>query len=208
MNVLVIAPHPDDETLGCGGAVCKHIKDGDRVSAVFLTSGELGLKHLPARKARAVREREARKAARLLGLSRVFFLRRGDWMLGEQVAATARALGPVLQAARPELLYLPHPGDGHPDHQAALPILRRALRGSRLPAPRLLCYEVWTPLAGFDVVLDITGFMPRKLRALRAHASQLKEFNYLRAIRGLNEYRGVLAGHCRYAEVFSTPASP
>jgi LmbE family N-acetylglucosaminyl deacetylase len=65
-------------------------------------------------------------------------------------------------------------------------------------------YEVWTPLVAHDHIEDITRVMPRKLRALRAHGSQLGEFNYERAVRGLNTFRGELAAKCRYAEVFQT----
>lgn len=204
MNILVIAPHPDDETLGCGGTLCQHVKAGARVSAVFLTSGELGLKHLPREKAWSIRESEAGKAAKVLGLAELFFLRQPDWMLNEQRSATAACLLPVLKKNRPGLIYLPHPQDAHPDHQASWPILRRALRQLGKRPPQLRAYEVWAPLGQFDIVSNITREMPRKLKALRAHASQLKEFDYVRALTGLSQYRGALAGRCAYAEVFAS----
>jgi len=75
MNILVIAPHPDDETIGCGGALCLHAAKGDRVVVVFLTSGELGLKELAPAKAWQVRESEAQAAAKHLGITRLEFLR-------------------------------------------------------------------------------------------------------------------------------------
>jgi len=75
MNILVIAPHPDDEAIGCGGSICLHVERGDRVVAVFLTSGELGLKHLSPAQAWGIREGEARCAARVLGLAGLHFLR-------------------------------------------------------------------------------------------------------------------------------------
>ncbi len=202
MNILVIAPHPDDETLGCGGAICHHVRRGDCVSAVFLTSGELGLKHLVREKAWAIREAEARKAAGILRLAGTFFLRCSDWMLSDQKEKAARRLRPVFKQTKPKLVYLPHPQDGHPDHQAALPILRAVLKGTRLSPPALRAYEIWTPLPLYDHVEDITSVMPRKLKALRAHKSQLCEFDYLRAITALNQYRGILAAKSQYAEVF------
>jgi hypothetical protein len=82
--------------------------------------------------------------------------------------------------------------------------VRAALRGVRGAIPELRAYEVWTPLAAQDHVADITRVMARKLRALRAYRSQLHEFNYERAVRGLNQFRGELAAKCRHAEVFQT----
>jgi LmbE family N-acetylglucosaminyl deacetylase len=103
----------------------------------------------------------------------------------------------------PTLIYLPHPSDWHPDHQAAWPILRTALKRSSLRAPKIRAYEVWTPLNQFDEVQDISAVMPHKLRALRAHCSQFGgDFDYKRAMLGLNQYRGALAAKSRYAEVF------
>lgn len=204
MNILVIAPHPDDEAIGCGGTICKHARKGDRLVAVFLTSGELGLKQFTREKAWGIREKEARQAAKILGMAEPVFLRGPDWMIGSHAAKVAKTLRPVLRQEKPEIIYLPHEREWHPDHAAALRIVRAALKGSGLTAPALRGYEVWTPLTKFDQVEDITSVMPRKLRALRAHRSQLTEFDYVRAVRGLNEYRGALAAKSRYAEVFQT----
>lgn len=205
-SVVVVAPHPDDEVLGCGGALCRHAADGARIAVIFLTSGELGLKHLPRERAWRIREREARAAARILGVARVEFLRGPDWGVDQARRRLLAPLRRLLQEEKPVLIYLPHPADGHPDHQAAEPLVRKALSPGRGRPPVLRGYEVWTPLGAFDHVEDITEVMPRKLRALRAHASQLKEFDYERAIRGLNQYRGVVAAKRPFVEVFQTLA--
>jgi LmbE family N-acetylglucosaminyl deacetylase len=201
MNVLVVAPHPDDEAIGCGGTICLHVARGDRVSAVFLTSGELGLKHLVREEAWRVREAEAAAAAEVLGLSRLSFLRCPDWFVGDHVDEAAAGLREFLGPDLPQLLYLPHPHEGHPDHQAALPVVRAAL-GASYPLPDLLAYEVWTPLAEYDHVEDISSVMARKLKAVRCHRSQIGHFRYDAAVCGLNRFRGALAARCRYAEVF------
>lgn len=206
IRVLVMAPHPDDEAIGCGGAICRHVAQGDLVSAVFLTSGELGLKQMTREKAWAIREREARAAARILGLTRMDFLRQPDWMLGDHLTEAAPALRRVLRAVRPTLVYLPHEAEWHPDHQAVLPLLRQALIDARIRLPEVLAYEVWTPLAAPDHIIDITRWMPRKLRALRAHRSQLGEFDYVRAVTGLNAFRGALGAKSAYAEAYQVVA--
>ena len=204
MNVLVIAPHPDDEAIGCGGAISLHSARGDRVSAVFLTSGEHGLKHLAREKAWRIRENEAKKSAAILGIAGIEFLRLADWSSREHIRSAAPRLRAILQREMPELIYLPHPGEWHPDHQTAFPCLRSALRGWRGAKPALRGYEVWTPLAHYDEVEDISKVMSRKLRAVRAHKSQVGGWDYARAVAGLNQYRGVLAAKCRFAEVFQT----
>jgi len=202
MNVVIIAPHPDDEAIGCGGSVCLHVERGDRVVAVFLSSGELGLKHFAPARAWNIREGEARRAGRVLGLSGLHFLRQPDWYLGKAIRKAAAALRPILEIEAPAIVYLPHPVERHPDHKASIAIVRNAF--GKIKIPTLRGYEVWTPLTEFDHVTDISKVMSRKLRALRAHASQFEEFDYARAVRGLNQYRGALAGKCAYAEVFQT----
>ena len=207
MNVLVIAPHPDDEAIGCGGAICLHSQAGDRVAVVFLTSGELGLKTLPREKAWNVRETEAQKAAKILGIASIDFLRLPDWTAGEHVERGAELLQPILKREQPEVIYLPHPAEWHPDHKAAFEILKATVSSKGITAA-LRGYEVWTALQEYDDVENISKVMQRKLRALRCHRSQVSAWDYPRAMAGLNQYRGIMAGRCDFAEVFRTLTLP
>jgi LmbE family N-acetylglucosaminyl deacetylase len=203
-NVLVVAPHPDDESIGCGGAVCLHRRRGEPVHLAFLTSGERGIDGTPPETVRSVREAEARRAAAVLDVGRVDFLHLPDLGLLDAVEPAARRLAAVLRASPPGIIYLPHPAEAHPDHQAALPIVRAAVALAGGGPPELRTYEVWTPLTAYDWPEDITPVMARKLQAVRCYVSQLRTFRYDRAVRGLNQYRGALAAHCRYAEVFQS----
>lgn len=202
VTVLVIAPHPDDESIGCGGSICLHADRGDRTVAVFLTSGELGSKDMPREEAWRMREAEAGKAAKVLGLAETIFLRQPDWVLGDHTDRTAQMLAPILEREKPELLYCPHPKEWHPDHQAASLILRIALGLTPTTPAVIRGYEVWTPLSVHDDVEDITAVMKRKLSAIRAHRSQVQQFAYPDAVTGLNRFRGIMTQKGRYAEVF------
>jgi LmbE family N-acetylglucosaminyl deacetylase len=204
MSVLVIAPHPDDESIGCGGAICLHARRGERVVVAFLTSGELGLKHLAPDRAREIREAEAARATQILGVAATYFLRLPDWEVGDHLDRAGDDVAQIVREERSVTIYLPHAAEWHPDHQAALPVARRALRQQAGPAPPPLLkgYEVWTPLAEHDDVEDVSPVMSVKLHAVRCYASQLNGFRYDQAVRGLNRYRGALAARVRYAEVF------
>lgn len=206
MNVLVVAPHPDDEAIGCGGTVIGHAEAGDRVHVTFLTSGELALKDRPADEVRDLREREAVHAAAVLGVEDHLFLRLPDYGLGDDLDGGAAALAEVVKRFVPERIYVPHAEEWHPDHRAALAITSRVALAQGLPVTALFTYEVWTPMAEFDEVEDITGQMARKLEAIGCYASQLETFDYIRAATGLSQYRGALAARTDYAEVFAHPA--
>lgn len=197
MNVVILAPHPDDEAIGCGGSIACHVQDGDRVSVVFMTSGELALKNLPAEEAWRIREGEARSAGDILGVDRCVFLRLPDWTLGEAENGTA-VLGTALERLRPELVYAPHAREWHPDHEATARLARDVIDHD----VDVRTYEVWTPLSRHEHVRDISSAMERKLAAIDAYESQSMTYDYRRAALGLGQYRGALAGRCEYAEVF------
>lgn len=213
MRVLVLAPHPDDESIGPGGTLIRHVQQGDAVAVVFLTSGERGLERLPAPQAWQVREGEAAAACQVLGVSPPVFLRLPDWTLGDDLPRASAALQPILRQFQPELVYLPHPLEWHPDHRAVLPLLHAAFQSLGLAQPILRGYEVWTPMPEYHHAEDISAVMETKLAALRLHVSQVEGWDYVRAVQGLNTFRGVMAGRCLFAEVFQelpgwSPPSP
>jgi LmbE family N-acetylglucosaminyl deacetylase len=203
-RVLVVAPHPDDESIGCGGAICLHHDRGDRVVVVFLTSGERGLPETPPEQVRAIREVESEGAAEVLRVDRIEFLRLPDSELSAHIGTAARSLRRVLQAFKPDRIYLPHPDEIHPDHRATVPIVRAALAPlpRRSGLPELLGYEIWTALAQVDSAEDISGVMGRKLQAIRRYQSQLACYRYDHAARALARYRGIMHAQVRYAEAY------
>jgi LmbE family N-acetylglucosaminyl deacetylase len=201
MNVLVIAPHPDDETFGCGGALIQHAKEGDQIHVVYLSSGEYSLRHLDRAEAWKVREQEAAAAAEVLGVTALTFLRQPDWFVGEKTEHAADRLARVI-GSRPDLVYLPHADDWHPDHQAAEPIVARVLTTLEVQLGISRRYEVWTPLTAYDFVADISDVIDVKIAALECYRSQ-SYFNLARAAKGLAAYRGAIATRTAYAEVFA-----
>jgi LmbE family N-acetylglucosaminyl deacetylase len=191
VNVLVVAAHPDDEALGCGGAVLAHRAAGDEVGVVFVTSGELGLGTYPVDEARRVREEEAANAAALFGFAHVEFLRLPDGSLADDPPPLTSLVEGV------DLLYVPHPGEDHPDHAT----VGRA--AAELSGVDVLGYEIWTPIARPDRFVDVSEHIERKLEAVRCYRCQLEYWPYDRAIEGLNAYRGAMFEGVGYAEAFT-----
>ena len=206
-NVLVIAPHPDDESIGCGGSLRLHALRGDRICVVFLTSGELGLKSVRREEAWRIRESEAEAAASVLGIAKTEFLRHPDGSVHEHLADCIATVKSILRTEAPGMLYVPHFAEWHPDHRAAANIVREALADPAIAAPHCRHFEIWTPLTTFDEVEDISATMEDKLKAIRCHQSQVADLAYDRAIAGLNQYRGLMGPRCEYAEAFQHGAS-
>lgn len=204
-RVLVISPHPDDESIGCGGTLRAHTAQGHLVHAVFLTSGERGGHGRPESETRKVREREANAAALVLGIHNVEFWRAPDGALRATEELVARFLEKLKQW-RPHFIYVPHDHEMHPDHRAACRLVRRALGflpKGRGPSVRL--FEVWTPIQRIDHIVDISPYIQVKLAAVRAYKSQCSVMRFDQAIWGLSRYRGEMHSWPGgdHAEIFS-----
>ena len=194
-RVLVVCAHPDDESVGCGGALALHARAGDRVDAVFLTSGEGG-GHGEADHGET-REAEARRAAAILGIEELHFWREPDGGLRARTELVRR-LAALLDSTGCTLLYAPQPADDHPDHRAAARVVRAALAASAA-RPAVRFFEIWSPLGDMDEIVDISAVIDDKQRAIRAYRSQCAVMRLDDAFVGLARYRG---------EMHSWPGGP
>jgi LmbE family N-acetylglucosaminyl deacetylase len=201
-KVLVVAPHPDDEVLGCGGTIARHAARGDEVHVLVVTRGAPDIYSWEA--VEKGRE-ELRAAHTLLKVSGIHFLDfpapKLDTIPGYKLAD---AIGEVIRSVCPNILYLPHRGDIHADHQvvyqAAL-VAARPINGCSVN--QILCYETlseteWSDPFGDSafiptVFVDITDYLDYKLKAMNCYQSQLKQPPHprsLQVIEALARLRG------------------
>ncbi len=160
-RVLVIAPHPDDEVIACGGTLASLAERKVHVRVVVLTSvGDLSLA--------AVREEECRSGLRELGQQDVRFLGLGDGALQAQSELDS-LLRAEIEEFQPGAVFAPSPFELHPDHRAAFESLARIGQGES--EWRVFLWGVNSP-APRDFLVDITAWVPQKSRALAAHRSQ------------------------------------
>ncbi len=200
-RVLVLVPHTDDETLGCGGILIQHRDQGDLVKVVFATDGGAGdaLGYYAGQDYRALRREEAQRAAAVMGVDDLVFW---DYPDGKLVDAQglAERLEALFVADRPDIIYRPSTQEIHPDHWALGVGVEEALR-RYTPAIGDFCYELWATVQPSHVI-DISAVWHRKRKAIEQYQSQLRYSDYLRVIEGLNAFRTLFLPSARYVEAF------
>lgn len=206
-DVLVLATHPGDETLGCGGTIRHLTRHGTPVDVLFLSWGEILPEDAGTYQGAVTadqagqRRREALAACQLLGVHEVHALDGIGGHLNEQPDLTLRLAQFFTQFGYQRLL-CPSLEEKHPDHAAAV----RGIRSALAAAPRvqdIWFYEVWTPLVP-NLVLPIDRTIEDKLAAIDQYQSLLAAGKYRQAFSGLAAYRALLCIPARRAEAFAT----
>lgn len=230
-RVLVIAPHPDDELAGPGGALLRHVAQGDQVSVVVVFDGTLGdpQGRYAGQNYKGIREAESRGVARdFLKTGDVTFLGFMDGVTEGNVDEIYPNLPPDpkdkrrvlidglashleahIERVQPRVLYCPWVGEVHTDHWACgLAVERLQIhRPDLFTSCSVMGYEVWSTLSP-SCIIEITDVMDRKMAAMRRYVSQMDYAPLDEILRGMNQYRAMLLpweADCsvRYAEVFT-----
>jgi N-acetylglucosamine malate deacetylase 1 len=216
VNVLAIAVHPDDETLGCGGTLLKHKSQGDDLYWLIVTQAhepkwpkDLILKK--AEEVKTVAQAYGIREYEKLGFPTVQLDQIGQFQMIE-------AIRTFIEKVKPEIVYLVHDGDVHSDHHAVYTATLSVLKPfymEHLGVRRVLCYETLSsteaapiqPHRAFlpTVISDITPHLKRKIEIMNLFQTEIQPDPLPRgpsSIRALARHRGATIG-VEYAEAFS-----
>lgn len=202
--LLAVAPHPDDETIGCGGTLALAAARGEVVQVVLVTDGEATVGGGDRRAIGSARRRETYDACRHLGISPPVALGLPDGGVADVADDLVRGLGRVVARIGPRTILCPWPHDRHVDHRA----VARAVTALDLPATvQIWGYEAHVPLPP-NAIVDITPVIDRKRAALAAHRTAGLAMS-LEATLGLNRWRSLAASQGNgYAEAFLAAPAP
>ena len=215
MRVTVISPHPDDETLGCGGTLLKHKAAGDQLDWIIVTRG-----HSPQWDETSLsrKEQEINRVAEAYGFDNVERLGFPTMQLDSlPLGNVIKRISEAVENTKPVQLYLTHSGDIHSDHRIVFDATMSAVKSfnsTKHGVTRLLSYETLSSTEAApanvarafvpNVFSDITRFIDRKLEIMSIYETELQAFplpRSLESIRALARFRGATMG-LEYAEAF------
>ena len=203
-KVMVIAVHPDDETIGCGGTMLKHIENGDKVSCLFITNGN------------EFQKDTILKLKREYGLSEIFQCNLPEITLNEvSLKDIIDGISEHVKHFKPNILYIPNRSDPHSDHRITFDALQSIIKTFRFPfIKKVMMLEVisetdFAPALNENtfiphVFVDITKYFNKKMEILKIFESELLDYPKTRSLdtmKAYNRYKGSQI-NCEYAEVF------
>jgi LmbE family N-acetylglucosaminyl deacetylase len=222
---LILAPHPDDETLGCGGTIRLLLEKNKQVKVIFLTSGDKADESHPAASNKhgrehitdysIKREKEAVKALKVLGITDYMFMRFPDRAVHTYFQDVLNKLYLIMKEFSPDTIYSPSMIELNPDHritaELVLELQRKVTNGDvyrlNISPIRIAFYEVTVPLRP-NILVDITSTYSVKKRAIKKYKTQLKTYDYFRHTFALNTIRALTVQKARYVEAFWISENP
>ncbi len=213
-NILIIAPHPDDELLGCGGTLLRHLAAGNQVH--WLIVSKMHSRAGYSREQIKAQERLIQRVSNAIGFSSVRQLNFPTTQLDTvPLSEIASSIGQMTRDSQADTLYLPSPNDIHTDHSVVFNAAKGCAKWFRYPeVQRVYAYETLSetdfslstdgPAIRINHYVDISEQLPRKLELLDLYRAECDEFPFPRsekAVEALARLRGAACG-CRAAEAF------
>ena len=213
-KISIITPHPDDETLGCGGTILKHCADGDSISWFIMTA----MTEKQGFNPQVIKQRneEIESVSRMYGFSTVHNLNMPTTRLDAlPLGDIIKTISTVLVEVKPHTIYLPNRSDVHSDHRVVFQAAWSCCKTFRFPfIRRVLMYEIPSetdfapalPETAFfpNIFSDISQHLEKKIEIMRVYKGEMKEHPFARSeqnIRSLATVRGATA-NVEYAEAF------
>lgn len=184
-TLLVFAPHPDDEVLGCGGYIAKLREQGARVYVIVVSDGARGI---PIGMDAKVRQQECLTGLKYLGIDNVEFWGYPDTL----VPLSGKILDDyqqIVEKIKPTIIFLPNPQESHSDHQRVTRGILKALENQW--QGNLFFYETVHPATVINHLVDISSTFEKKFQAIQAHKSQISSFDFTTHVQTLARLRGL-----------------
>ena len=216
-KVLVIAAHPDDELLGCGGTIARMAAEGAQVEILILGEGGTSRDEASGSEVELLRA-DARRAAQILGAANVRFASLPDNKFDSTpLLEVIKEIEAVVDDVQPEIVFTQHGGDLNVDHQitfrAAMTALRpmagrcvRALYAYEVASSTEWSFQKFEPVFRPTLFRDIDGFVEKKIEAMSAYELESRAVPHPRSpevLRAMAITRGSVAG-LKAAEAFET----
>lgn len=189
-KICILAPHADDESIGCGGLLAKY---GKQCDVILLTDGAYGSSD--KEQTQKTREEEFKSVMNYFGIKNYHFMRAKDTELIDGYAKFKK-----IDFKSYDYVVMPHPLDPHKDHVVPQAFFKRLKREQKLKA-KAVYYEVWGTMASPTHYIDISDVVEHKREAINMYISQNNR-DYADRILGLNKYRGI-RHNIAYEEAYS-----
>ncbi|WP_417860049.1 PIG-L deacetylase family protein [Winogradskyella sediminis] len=204
-TVLVLAPHPDDELVGCGGTLLALSRLGANIHVLQMSEGSTctALKNEKETIKQTVRWKEAEIVAQRFKFGQYYWCSNSDQELDSSKESEVRLLE-LVQKLNPDLIFAPSDTDKHIEHQIAFKLLSKVLR-EYTPEVLVLKYPVWGSLQKINYAIDITDYEQDVLDAMYHYKTAMKAEDYSTRIQTIWAYQGLMitGDSKRYIEVFS-----
>jgi LmbE family N-acetylglucosaminyl deacetylase len=208
MKILVIVAHPDDEVLGCGGAIASYSNQGHDVTSVIFTYGENANLNESPKKLAKTRSKESIRAGKILGVKKMYFLGLPDNTLSDEIKDEDLSIKiiKIIKERKPNIILTHSLDDYHPAHRNVAKLIKKIVADNKLNS-RIYTFAVGIPIRTVQknkpkLIIDTTQYQSQKKMALKQFKSQHWNFNYFGNLSKIKDYIQGVFHNKKTVEVF------